>query len=325
VSHERDATAAGASGDARLNGHARRAIPVFVNAAAGTGCSEADCKALEQAFHEAGAVARVVQAHGGADLMERVRKVAEERPPVIVAGGGDGTVSAVASVVAGTPTALGVLPLGTLNHFAKDLGIPLDRAEAARTIVTGQRIQVDVGEVNGRVFINNSSLGLYPRIVLERTSQQRRLGRSKWSALFWATLTVLRRSPFLTVRLKVEDEARDYHAALVFIGNNRYVMEGFDIGARERLDCGVLSIYITQRAGRRGLLGLALRALAGRLHQARDFEALTTDAAEISTRRSHLHVAADGEVTLLETPLRYRVRPRDLHVIVPASQASAQG
>jgi diacylglycerol kinase family enzyme len=323
VSRGRDATAAATRGEARLNGSADRTIPVFVNAAAGTGCNEADCKALEAAFHEAGAVARIVQARSGADLLEQVRSVAQEEPPVIVAGGGDGTVSAVASIVAGTPTALGVLPLGTLNHFAKDLGIPLDRAEAARTIVTGQRIKVDVGEVNGRVFINNSSLGLYPRIVLERTSQQRRLGRSKWSALFWATLTVLRRSPFLTVRLKVENEARDYRAALVFIGNNRYVMEGFDIGGRERLDCGVLSIYITQRAGRRGLIGLALRALAGRLHQADDFEALTTDAAEISTRRSHLHVATDGEVTLLETPLRYRVRPRDLHVIVPAQQPSA--
>jgi YegS/Rv2252/BmrU family lipid kinase len=294
-------------------------IPVLINGAAGTGHTEAECENLRQVFREAGAEVRIIPARTGKELVELAQQVRQARPRTVVAGGGDGTVNAVASVVAGTGIALGILPLGTLNHFAKDLNIPLDLQEAARTIVHGQRVNVDVGEVNGQIFINNSSLGLYSRIVLERKQQQRRLGRSKWSALFWATLTVLRRSPFLNVHLRLEDHERRYRAPLVFIGNNEYVMEGFHIGKRERLDAGILSIYVTQRRSRWGLVGLALRALFGRLRQAKDFEALTAHTAEITTHRKHVHVATDGEVRVMDTPLRYRIRPRDLRVIVPAA------
>src|SRR5476649_731552 len=101
----------------------------------------------------------------------------------VVAGGGDGTINAVASVLAGSSVALGVLPLGTLNHFAKDLNIPLDLDQAIATIARGTTAQVDVGDVNGRIFVNNSSLGLYPHIVRARDQQQRRLGRGKWTRL----------------------------------------------------------------------------------------------------------------------------------------------
>lgn len=292
-------------------------IPVIVNGASGPGHSAQDCEALEQAFREAGAEVRIITARTGEELVELARQAAQARPPIVVAAGGDGTVSAVASVVAGTDVALGVLPLGTLNHFAKDLNIPLDSSEAVRVITAGHSTRVDIAEVNGRTFVNNSSLGLYPHIVIGRNTQQRRLGRSKWSALFWATLTALRRSRFLHVSVRLGDKELRYRAPLVFIGNNAYVMEGFDVGMRERLDAGVLSLYVTQRRGRWGLIGLALRALIGRLHQAADFDALSVEAAEISTRRKALHVAVDGEVVLMDTPLHYRIRKRDLRVIVP--------
>src|SRR6185436_11929037 len=170
------------------------------------------------------------------------------RPTLLVAAGGDGTINAVAGVVRGTGTALGILPFGTLNHFAKDLHIPLDPAEAARVIAAGKRMAVDVGEVNGRIFINNASLGLYPGMVKERDRQQRRLRRSKRHAMVWATLAVLQRPPVLDLRLDLDGEVHDYRAPYVFIGNNVYRMEGFDIGTRERVDEGCLSVYTT-RAG----------------------------------------------------------------------------
>jgi diacylglycerol kinase family enzyme len=237
---------------------------------------------------------------------------------VVVGGGGDGTMNAVACACAGTRTAMGVLPLGTLNHFAKDLGIPLALDDAALTIAANHQAAIDVAEVNGRIFINNSSLGLYPELVRVRDNQRRRLGRSKWHALFWATLTVLRRHPMLDVRLAVDGETEQRRTPLVFIGNNEYEVEGFHIGRRPRLDAGKLSIYLTRRRGRRGLLGLALRALIGTLHQARDFEALTAQGVKIETRHKALPVAADGEVAVMTTPLDYRIRPKDLRVIVPA-------
>jgi diacylglycerol kinase family enzyme len=262
--------------------------------------------------------AEVTLAQGGADMLEAARKALADGVKIVVAGGGDGTVSAVASVLAGSGAALGVLPLGTLNHFAKDLGIPLALDAAIANVAAGRRARVDVGEVNGRIFLNNSSLGLYPDIVRDREKQQRRLGRGKWLAAAWATLTALRRYPSLSVRLIVAGQRHARRTPFVFIGNNEYTMQGLGIGERSRLDGGTLSLYMAQHPGRLGLLRFALRALLGRLAQERDFDILLADALEIKTRHRHMRVATDGEVSIMTPPLRYRVLPGALTVIVPS-------
>ena len=202
----------------------------------------------------------------------------------VVAAGGDGTVSAVASLLVGTDRVLGVLPLGTWNHFARDLGIPADLEGAVRVIREGAPRAVDVGEVNGRIFLNNSSIGLYPAIVRQREKQQERLGRSKWSALFWATIRVLRHHHSVTVRLDAEGEARVLRTPLLFIGNNAYDMRGFEIGQRSRLDGGELSLYLTKRSSVWALIRLALRALFGSLHEGEDFEELRVRGHEVTLR-----------------------------------------
>ena len=240
---------------------------------------------------------------------------------LVVAGGGDGTISAVAARLAGKPATLGVLPLGTLNHFAKDLGIPLQLEAAIDTIAHGRVQEVDLAEVNGRVFINNSSIGLYPDIVLDRERQRRRLGRGKWRALLAASVHAARDIPALTVRIESADGAIVRQTPFVFVGNNVYTMEGFSIGARERLDAGQLSLYMTQRTGRFALLRLALRALFHRLDQARDFDVTTSPSFVVHTPSARERVATDGEVVLVDTPLRYRVLPRALRVIVPRPAA----
>jgi diacylglycerol kinase family enzyme len=272
--------------------------------------------AHDAVFARQGVQARV-HAATGPELCDLAQRIAASKPRAIVAAGGDGTLNAVASALAGTGIAMGVLPMGTLNHFAKDLGIPLDVDGAVATIAAGHTADVDVGEVNGQVFINNSSLGIYPQIVRHRETQQRRLGRGKWPALAWATLMSLRRNAFMTLRLKLDDAESAVRTTFVFIGNNEYVMEGFSIGKRERLDSGTLSLYVSHRRGRLGLIVLALRALFHRLKQASDFEALTAQSIVVETRRRALHVATDGEVLTLPTPLEYRIRPGALRVFVP--------
>ena len=299
------------------------AIPVIVNNAAGGGHDAAQAARIVEAFAAAGVLVEVQMPRAGEGLDAVLRRVLRKAPPVVIAGGGDGTVSTVAAAVAGTSTALGVLPLGTLNHFAKDLAIPLDLEGAARVIAEGNRAAVDLGDVNGHAFVNNSSLGLYPDMVRDRQLQQSRLGRGKWSALVWASLTLLRRYPFLDVRMDIDGTTVTRRTPFVFIGNNAYTMEGFDIGSRARLDRGVLSVYVTQRRGRLRLFLLALRALFGRLRQARDFDALTCHAMTVSTHHRRLRVATDGEVAMLETPLRYTVRAGALQVLVPAPAAEA--
>ena len=274
---------------------------------------------LREKFSAHGFDARVTLAAGGKDMISAAKAALADGLPIVVAGGGDGTINAVASVLAGTDARFGVLPLGTLNHFAKDMGIPLTLDDAIANIARGVPKRVDVGEVNDRVFLNNSSLGLYPDMVRDREKQQRRLGRGKWLAALWATLGALRRYPFLSVRLRLADgEEHARRTPFVFIGNNEYTMQGFSIGERTRLDGGRLSLYVAQRPGRLGLLRLAWSALRGKLAQERDFDVLATESMEVETRHQHLPVATDGEVNIMATPLRYRIRPGALNVIVPS-------
>jgi diacylglycerol kinase family enzyme len=296
-----------------------RTISVIVNAGSGLGNDDALLERLRGLFEARGADADVRLARGGAEIAAAVQAALARRPDVIVAGGGDGTVSTVASALASGPVALGVLALGTLNHFARDTGVPTDLESAVAAIVEGRPRTVDIGEVNGRTFINNSSLGLYPDIVRDRERQQKRLGRGKWPAFAWATLAALRRYPFMFVRLVVDGREWRRRTPFVFIGNNEYRMEGFAIGERTDLDRGHLSLYVAQRPGRLKLLMLALRALTGRLRQARDFDARTATEIVIESRRRRLHVATDGEVTTMTPPLHYRIRPGALSVMLPPS------
>lgn len=296
----------------------RPSFLVIVNTEAGERRHDEHIAKLRDAFDAAGAQAHFFAARHGAELQSMARRAAREKPAVIVAGGGDGTINAVASVLVGTDIALGIVPLGTFNHFAKDLNIALDLEAAVRIIVGGHSIRVDVGEVNGRIFINSSSVGLYPAFVLLRERQQKRLGRGKWHAMFWAIITVLRRSPFLDVRLRLDQVEQHRRTPFVFIGNNEYQMEGFNIGRRERLDVGRLSVYVTQRPDRGGLIRLALAALFGRLRQDRDFIAGTARSLRIEARHKHLLVATDGEVAPMQMPLDYRIRAGALRVLVPA-------
>jgi diacylglycerol kinase family enzyme len=261
--------------------------------------------------------ADITLAQSGEEMIAAARAAVQRGAPLVVAGGGDGSINAVASVLVGTDTAYGVLPMGTLNHFAKDLKIPLEWDQAIANIAQGGRMRVDVGEVNGRIFLNNSSLGLYPDIVRDREKQQQRLGRGKWLAFTWAALAALRRFPFLSLRLGVEGKAHARRTPFVFIGNNEYLMQGLNVGARARLDAGTLSLYVAQRPTRLGLVRLAWHALTGKLAQQRDFDVLLTPELTIDTRHKRMRVATDGEVTVMQPPLAYRVRAAALTVIVP--------
>jgi len=292
---------------------------VVLNARSGTGCGPGQARELEAGFADAGLDAELVLAHDGEAMFAAVDRARAEGVSLVVAGGGDGTQSAVASRLAGTGLVQGVLPMGTLNHFAKDLGIPLKLPDAIRTLAEGRVEQVDVGEVNGRVFINNSSLGLYPEIVRERELQRLHLGKSKWRALASATLHATARHVGMAVRVDADGAQQVRRTGFVFIGNNRYTMEGLSIGARASLQDGELALYLGRRRGRLALVELALRALFRRLRQERDFELVTGPAFTIDMSASCVRVAADGEVCMMETPLRYRVRPRALRVMVPAA------
>lgn len=296
-------------------------IPAIINVTAGPGRAPEFVAEVEQALRAAGLDARVIPVHDGKALTKAAEEALSSQPPVVIVGGGDGTISSVAAMVAGTRTALGILPLGTRNHFARDLGLPLDLGEAAKVIAANHVVSVDMGEVNGRRFINNSSIGLYPHMVLDRADQQRRSGRPKWLAMLIAIVATFRRFPIVRARLVVDGKTLQRVTPFVMVGNNDYKLEGADLARRRGLDAGHLSLYLAPRVGRWGLVVLALRALIGRLHQANDFEALQAEELVIDAAYHRLPVAADGEITLMATPLRYTLRSAALRIVSPDGRA----
>ena len=264
-----------------------------------------------------GWAARVLISSDGADL-NSLADQARAAGGLVVVGGGDGTIAAVAAALVGTDTALGVLPMGTLNHFAKDLGIPLELEKAVQTLFTGKVARVDVGEVNGHIFLNNSSIGFYPRIVQEREREQRQ-GRSKWVAFAQAAALMFQKSRTLHVELdEAHSRRQSYDTPFVFVGNNRYAVSGLEIGTRAILDGSKLWVCAAPYAGRLTLIALALEAPLGFVRDA-DLAAFETDQTNVRMRRDHVRVATDGEVKVMQTPLHYRSRPGALRVVVPST------
>ncbi len=233
---------------------------------------------------------------------------------VVIVGGGDGTVSSVASAVSGTSAVLGVLPTGTLNHFAKDLGIPVDLAEAVQTIANGKVRTIDTAEVNGRVFINNSSLGLYPRFAVFKESQ-RKLGKTRLFSLAWAMVMAVRRIPFLRLSFHSDSESLHRRTPLIFFGNNEYSLDGN--GTRNCLDEGKLCVYIVNATNGRSLVWLSVKLLLRHWKTVTELEKLSITEAVVETKRSRVRVSCDGEVEWMQTPLTYRIRPASLRVLAP--------
>jgi diacylglycerol kinase family enzyme len=255
----------------------------------------------------------------GPDLLAAAREAAASDTDVVVMAGGDGTVSAGAGGLAGTGKPMGVLPLGTLNHFARDLGIPAELEDAVRNVAEGTVCEVDVGEANDRVFVNNSSIGLYPQAVALRDAWMQQHSRHKWMAMGRAALATLRRFPVVRLTLRLDEGPVNVTTPMVFIGNNRYETKLFALGKRPALDKGELWIYLARDAGRFRFVRLALRALVGRLDDSRDFQGLCVREMLVEDRRRSARVAFDGEVCQVAPPILYRIRPRALRVIVPTA------
>jgi diacylglycerol kinase family enzyme len=301
----------------------RMKVAVVVNAGSGTilrlGVEES-LATLENALAVNGIEPELKLAAGEelrAGLEAALSRAKRGEVGAVVVGGGDGSVRTAAGVLAGTGVPLGILPLGTLNHFAKDVGIPTELDAAAVVIAKGEARPIDVAEVNGEVFINNSSIGIYPYMVLDRERRRDAEGWPKWIAMALAFMRMLRQFPRRRLAVCLELSARPYRTPCLFIGNNQYAMDLLALGKRDRLDRGELWLCIVKQRHPLGFLWLGLRAAFGLLDQAADLEVLQASAAEIRSRASRLAVALDGEVEILRTPLRYRARPAALRVLSP--------
>jgi diacylglycerol kinase family enzyme len=298
-------------------------VCVLLNASAGSiGRSDDDHfrDSLQAAF-DRHAIPAELELVPGADLRsgaERaLRKASDGELDAIVVGGGDGSIRTVAGVIGGSGVPLGIIPLGTLNHFAKDLGIPVSTDGAVAVIAAGQARSVDVGEVNGRTFINNSSIGVYPYIVLDRERRRSSAGYAKRTAMILATLRAWWHFPLRRLSIYAEGRTERLRSPLVLIGNNEYDLAGLSLGRRERLDRGELCLYAAKKQSRLSLFWLACRSVLGLVEHSQDLQILKVCTADIRSHASRLLVACDGEVEVMRSPLHYSTKPGALRVLAP--------
>ena len=290
---------------------------VLLNAAGGSAGDDTLPDRIARAFAERGAEARVLATPGPA-LTEAARRPGYDG---VVACGGDGTINAVANALVGGDVPLGVLPLGTLNHFARDLGLPRAWEEAVGVIATGHTRRIDVGEVNGRVFVNNSSVGLYAEMVAERDRERRQRGWRKGPAMLLAGWRTLRRFTRRRLSIRADGAQQVLRSPLVFVGNNLYETSLPHPGRRAALDRGELCLAVTRHQSRWGLLRSGMRAMLGRLREDRDFTLTSVSAVDIDSPLPVLRVSYDGEVRSMAPPLRYRSRPGALLVFAPPADS----
>jgi diacylglycerol kinase family enzyme len=288
---------------------------VIVNREGGAAAGAGDAlrPQLEAAFAKAGADIDLKMVAGG-EVFDAVRRA---KGRVVVAGG-DGTMACAAQALKDVDLELAILPLGTLNHLARDLGIPGDIAAAAHLAAHGTASAVDAAHVNERRFVNNASIGLYPFMVRNRDDQRDRRGWPKWLATVPAAWAALARLPHHRLRIDMGEGMRDLVTPLLFVGNNPYGLDAGQVGTRQSLTDGRLSVFAVARRSRKGLIWFALRALAGKADRASDFVAIG-DCEELTVHSSgeSIEIALDGEVTRLDSPLRFRAEPAALRIVIP--------
>lgn len=228
---------------------------------------------------------------------------------IIAAFGGDGTLSHIAGILAGSEVLFAPLPGGTLNHFTKDLGVPQDIDKALSRLPALTPKKIDLASVNNSVFINNSSVGLYPSSLQTRKKFESTLG--KWPAAIVASVHTLFR--FRTYIVTIKDET--FKTPFVFVGNNEYALTGPGVIERKNVDKGELSIFIAKTASRRILFKIMLSALVGQIKDLDEFEIRKAESLTIQTTKKRLHISRDGEIDHVVSPLHFKIQKGALYVL----------
>ena len=248
----------------------------------------------------------------------------------VVAVGGDGTINAVAQAAHAKGCALGVLPQGTFNYFARTHGIPADATRALQTLLTCEPVPVQVGMINDQVFLVNASLGLYPELLQNREAFKTRFGRSRLVAFGSALVTMLGGVHRL-LRLRIERgvDSRDVSTSTLFIGNNRLQLEQVGLAQASALDHGCLAAVILRPIGVLAMLGLLLRGSFGKLGEADTVESFQFHRMVVRPRLGwnglRVKVAFDGEVNWMRTPIEFKVSATPLYLIKPMTEDGTTG
>ncbi len=298
-----------------------REVGVIINAQSGTEDMGSKVATLRDAFLKNEINPEFYLVNSATPVSMAVQKAIAQGHRIIAAAGGDGTQNAVATELLNTDVsanlALGIIPYGTFNHFAQDLNIPLGLEEAVNVIAHGVEHMIDVATVNDTPFVNNSSIGIYSKLVGYREEQQQS-GWSKRIAAVQAVISVMWNYSFMNVEVLIDGKQMLRKTPLIFVGNNEYEIGGFNLVKRQRMDSGNLCVYIVKHSSRLGLFMLGIHALKGTLSGHEQLDEYVTKELTLTTRKNFLRVAIDGEIISLQSPLRYTIKPQALRVIIPA-------
>lgn len=277
-----------------------------------------------------GAVERAMQVFGAravlrpftGDPADEAARAAAEGFAIIVAAGGDGTVAGVAHALARTEAALAVLPLGTFNYFARGLGMPEDPAAAAQAILDGQSHFIAVGTLNGRVFLNNVSIGLYPQILEEREATYARWGRYRILAHIASLRTILRFQRPYRMEIRQDSTRHRIRTPMVFVARSAYQLDQFGLPGADAISDDRFVMFLAHQQTRLGFLRLAWRLIRRRVDHGRDVILSTPRRIAIAVSgRRRISVALDGEKLRMRLPLRIALSDDQLHVILPPKKA----
>lgn len=287
---------------------------MFVNRGSGVRMPVEESRALEEAARER--ELEVVAIGPDVDISQLIRQQLREERRLFVGAGGDGTVHHVVQALVNSGATFAVIPTGTYNHFAKDIGVPLDWREALEVALTGETTQIDAARVNDRYFVNNLSIGLYPELVRKREARGRDYPR--WKARVFAAYATLRHYPHVSINIESEHHQEVIRTHVFMVSNNGYDLSRIGIDApRPTLSEGRLAIYWLPHLPRVALMKFAAHYLAGRVSQTPGFRSFRTQRVKVHSRHQRLHVGIDGEVFTLATPLTITSVPQSLLVKVP--------
>jgi diacylglycerol kinase family enzyme len=287
---------------------------LFLNPRSGVSLQAGESATLGAAAENAGL--DLIPLTGDVDVAATVRQRLQEGTRLFVAAGGDGTINHVMQALVNTDATLGVIPVGTYNHFAKDLGIPLDWRSALNVALAGETQQIDTARANDRFFVNNLSMGLYPELVARREE----LGRNypRWKARLWAVYWTFRKYPHVTLTIETEHHQEVVRTHVFMLSNNTYDLSRMGIEApRGTLSEGRLSVYWLPHLPRVALMKFVAHYLAGRVREAPGFRSFRTRRMKVQSALPTLHLGLDGELFTMHTPLVITIVPQSLWVKVP--------
>ncbi len=289
----------------------------IVNPGSGRGDTARILSALKDWLADPAHPGDIHEVRAGDDLADAARRAAASGCGTVIAVGGDGTISTVAEALAGTPAVLGVIPAGTFNYFARSLDIPEETDAALEVIAQGRAKALDLGTINGRVFLNNASVGIYSRIRRQREETYRRFGRSRIAA-YWSVLrAILRIYRPMRLMLTVDGASRQMRSSLVFVCASAYQVEQFGMDGADAIRDGKLAVYVSRDRGRWQLIRHAVRLALRGVERGRDFELVTGRDITLDTRRGAQHVVRDGEVERMRGPYRIARSGVRLRVLCP--------